>query len=237
MSYQTPTRVNGPARNTLSGNGTLTISLTWTPVQNDVLILWATCGATNVNPTFGTPSCTNVTWTLLKSDATVFQTAVWIGVIGANAGTSVTVSVTGGTGTIGSVGDVAEFSWVATSITQPDKTATNNNSSGTSTSTDSGTTSSTTTSIELVVATIGAAQTNGNSMAQSSPTNGFTLLDGASYTQGTSFSISCGALYKIVTVEGTQDTGTAVANGCYWDSVIATLFTTQPLTYACHWLW
>jgi hypothetical protein len=80
-------------------------------------------------------------------------------------------------------------------------------------------------------------QSNGNSMAQSNPTNNFIDEDGATYTQGTSLSASCGALYKIISTKGTQDVGTACANGCYWDGVIVTLFSGPPLTYVQRWLW
>lgn len=220
--YFTITLVQGPARGTgdiISGNYTVTLDST--PASGNLLILCSYAGAQGTNPHVTGVSQTNVIWTQVAtvSDNSFGDSEIWKGVVSASAGTVLTISVTGGTGDYGwEIADCCEWSGLSGVV---DKT--NYNNGGEGTSSDSGTTATTTQNDELVVAGIGAtASAQSHTNAQSSPTNGFTLLDGTSTVVAIYSYASVGYLYKIVSATATYNTGTTIAYDSYWVGCIAT---------------
>jgi hypothetical protein len=142
---------------------------------------------------------------------------IWYGVVGSGASASVTVTLTAATPQI--VVDICE--WSGLSVSSPvDQTAT---SSGRSTTMTTGTTATTTQANELCVGAV-CATSSGTDSGQSSPTNGFSLLDGAGYNPASGYSMSLGYLYYIASATGTAGSGTTASTsaGLYWSGCIAT---------------
>ena len=203
-------RVQGNARG-ISNTTTLTVTLDSTPTSGNKLIAsiggWAWSGTT---PTVSSISQTNVSWE--KAISVVRPTnycdaEVWLGAVSASASTTVTITLSAaGQG----IADICEYSGLAD--TPIDKTASAyGNSAGSLTST--GATATTTQADELWVGSIEFC-----SGTQSTPTNSFTLLDGADAN-----STSLVFLEKIVSSTGTANSGTTGStawNG--WAGCIAT---------------
>ena len=128
------------------------------------------------------------------------DTEIWLGIVNsAGASTSISIALSSSTGTTYSVADICEYSGIATS-SYLDKTAVN-------------------TVFPAQVLALGQLANNskfrvmdrGNNSrsaaAQTSPTNGFTDLDGATYT-----STSVAYLQNIVYTTGTANSGTAISS-------------------------
>jgi hypothetical protein len=185
-------------------NGNLLL-LTFTSYRNDALGRYATISSI---------SQTGVTWIkqISKTNPTDLDhtqdTEIWAGVVGSGASATITITLAY-YANAGGIADVCEYSGMLTSGFL-DKTATN---SGLSSSPDTGTTATTAQADELW---IGCTGLNG-SRSQSTPTNGFTLLDGAVYS-----SCSCAYLEKIVSATGTANSGTTGSGSAYWAGCIAT---------------
>jgi hypothetical protein len=201
-------RVQGNARGTATSGSTIAVTLGAAPTSGNVLI--AVYGAV-VNPatTVSSITQTGVTWTqkTVKLHNNYYESEIWLGVVGAGASTSVTLSLSGSIpATYAVVADICEYYGVATTT---DKTATNG---GGSVYPDTGTTANTTQATELWI-----GGTVLSSYTQSTPTNGFTLLDGAltGYT-------STAYLEKIASAIGTANSGTTGAASGQWSGCIAT---------------
>jgi hypothetical protein len=155
---------------------------------------------------------TGVTWTKQVSTSEslgsyTYDDEIWLGIVGSNPGTVVTVTLSG-TATYGAVADINEYSGVATSGAL-DKTATN---SGKSASASTGMTATTTQANELWVGGI-----SGDYYSQNFPTNGFTLSDGTLYNY-----ISVGYLQNIVSSTGQADSAVTLSTSNDWAGCIAT---------------
>lgn len=204
-------RVQGHAQGNATSGQSITITLASTPIAGNLLILCAgikftTSGAGSVSSI----AQTNVVWTKqVNSTGGYYTSEIWVGVVGASASDEITVTVADANIDVG-ICDVCEYSGLATSDFL-DKTATNN---GGSSPTDTGTTATTTQNDELWV---GCTTAHGD-LNQSSPTNGFTMLDGQKvvYTQSTAF------LEKIVSSTGTANSGTTATGTDAWYGSIAT---------------
>jgi len=187
----------------------LTDTLTGFPLNSGDALIATVSLQCHTAQTVSSIAQTNVTWnkivSLLVSDN---DAELWAAFnIPVSAGSTATVDLSGSSGTnSGGVMNICEYSGLSNSG-QPDKTATNSGSS--TTETDSGITATTSQASELWVASIYDA------LSQSSPTNGFTLLDGSSQTGGNAY------LEKIVNSTGTANTGTTVI-ASNWVGVIAT---------------
>jgi hypothetical protein len=194
-----------------------------------MLILCYTGQAATVDPSISSISQTGVTWSkaAAENNPATMDTEIWYGVVGSGAGTSITVTVASGSGGLYSeIADVCEWAGLATS-SPVDKTATN---AGTqSTSGNSGTTATTTQASELWIGAIGAGAVATGHVAQSSPTNSFTLLDGAQETFTNIWS-SMGYSYKIASATGTSSVGTSFAAAAFWSGCIATFFAASTST-------
>jgi predicted esterase len=197
------TRVQGNTKGTSTSN-TISVTMSSTPTSGNVLI--ATIAI--YDKTVSSISQTGVSWTKQISSqysSSYLVSEIWLGVIGSGASKSITITLSGNSY---SCADVCEYSGIATSNFL-DKTAT---AKGTTTATNTGTTATTTQADELLIGCIMAA-----SVAQSSPTNSFTLLDGAS----TGY-LSNAYLERIVSSTGAYSSGTTATNNDGWSSCIAT---------------
>jgi flagellin-like protein len=205
-------QVQGPAH-AGSTSTIISVSLSSTPTSGNTLI--AVIGTYHTNSgtarTVSSIAETGVTWTMQTrqtdtSGSDVRDIEIWLGTVSSGASTSISITLSGSLE--GAVADVCEYSGLAASPL--DKTAGNANY-GTSTST--GTTSTTTQASELW---IGGTMVQGNS-AQTSPTNGFTDRDGATYNSAMSLSY----LEKIVSATGAANSGTTISTSRYWVGCIA----------------
>jgi hypothetical protein len=203
-------RVQGNARGTNSGN-TISITMGSTPTNGNVIVLGYGC-ASDISRTISSISQTNVAWTAKKTYANASSVAeIWTGIVSASAATGITVNLSGAPD-YGAVANVCEYSGLNTADLL-DKTAQNFGAS--STHPDTGTTDATTQADELWV---GCTSCAGWQNAQSSPTNGFSLLDGVVFN----WSVSVAFLEKIVSGTGTANCSTTVTDSEQWIGVIAT---------------
>jgi hypothetical protein len=220
------TLVHGPAQGTASIlSGTFTITLGYTPTSGDVLILgYLGCSAT-VTPQLTGIGQTGVTWSQVVA-ASGDVASIWMGNVGASAGTVITLTIaSGGATDLLEIADVCEWSGLSGVVDQS-----SSNAGGTGTALATGTTGTITKANELLVGiTIGAVFNKGvsDSAAQSSPTNSFTLLDGANVVDSSGNDASLAYLYKVVSSTGTYSSGTTSATEVYWEGCIATFFTTS----------
>jgi hypothetical protein len=203
-------RVQGNARGTASNSNTVSVTLSSTPTNGNLLI--AVIGIRTININVSSIAQTGVTWTKQVSknnwdEGQNLDVEIWAGVVGSGASTNITITLSGSASN--AVADVCEYSGLPTSGFL-DKTATNK---GLSAYPDTGTTATTSWADELW---IGATNTQGGD--QSNPTNGFTLLDGITYA----YALSVGYLEKIVSSTGTANSGTTTPAGNYWVGCIAT---------------
>ena len=206
--------VQGPKQGT-STSSTISVSLSNTPASGDVLI--ATIGTyrtiSSTPRTVSSITETGVTWTRQTSQTDTSgndarDVEIWLGTVGSGASTSISISLSGAPAA--AVADVCEYSGIAASSSL-DKTA---GTYGQSTSTNTGTTSTTAQNSELW---IGGIIVEGNN-AQTTPTNGFTVRDGAVYNSA----MSLAYLEKIVSATGTANSGTTISTSQYWTGCIAT---------------
>ena len=203
-------RVQGNSRGT-STTSSISVTMASTPTSGNLLI--ACIGSLDSNPSYDSVSSISeggVTWTkqIQEQAESYIDSEIWVGVVGSGASVSITINLAS-TPNYGAVADVCEYSGLATSGFL-DKTATNG---GSSTSPSTGTTAATSQANELWIGC-----TTLNYYGQSTPTNGFTLLDGAAF--GTDMSLAY--LENIVTSTGTASSGTAGGGSNWWAGCIAT---------------
>jgi hypothetical protein len=212
-------RVQGNARGANSGTTTsITVTMASTPTSGNVLVAVIGYGDAAISSI----TETGVTWThQVTGSATYQHVEIWLGTVGAGASTTITITFSAA---VRATADVCEYSGVATSSFL-DKTA---SATGTSTSTSTGTTGTTTQADELWVGGIEVYNTQG--YTQGSPTNGFTLLDGANTNN-----IVVAFLEKIVSATGSANSGTTVGLSSVWAGCIATfkaVVDATPPTYS-----
>jgi hypothetical protein len=172
--YFTILRVQGNARGTTSdSSSSLSVTMASAPTNGNLLILCIGLNDGSVTSIIQT----GVNWStggagLQQSEnaSGAYTAEIYAGIVGSGASTSITINVSPSSY---AVADVCEYSGLALSGFL-DKTATSY-TAGYTTTTHTGTTATTTQANELW---IGVTVEYG---AQSAPTNGFTLLDGASY--------------------------------------------------------
>jgi len=218
------TRVQGNARGT-GTSSPIAVTIGSTPTSGNVLVAVISSGSSTAYRTVSSITETNVVWTYqIRSQHYEFsymQVEIWVGVVSASASTSVSVAFSGSMNK-GGVVDICEYSGVATSSFL-DQTAT---SGGRNSPSNTGTTATTTLANELWIGGISWYYIT----KQSSPTNGFAMLDGDVYTQG-----SCAYLEKIVSATATANSGTSGADNEGWAGAIATFKAsaeTTPPTYS-----
>ena len=216
------TRVQGNARATGTGT-TLVVTQASAPTNGNLNILvfssYVANDAKYVERTISSISQTGVTWTKQISQTVlwtidtvrnIINSEIWVGVVGAGASATITLSLLGtGDTDNAEVANVCEYSGLLTSGFL-DKTA---STSGTSTTPATGTTATTTQADELWIGD------TSSEVAQSTPTNGFTLLDGAVFAGHT---LSSAYLEKIASATGTANSGTTMATSKRWSGCIAT---------------
>jgi len=216
----TITQISGQSRRGTSTSNNINVTMPQTPTSGTALVAAiGTISSTNLAyRTVSSITETGVTWTKQANQTENGNdwgnAEIWFGVVGAGASVNITVNLSG-TADIGAVADVRGYSGVATSSFL-DKYATN---SGVSTQTDTGTTATTTGSNDLYVGAV-VAFTNAN---QTTPTNSFSLIDGAIYSSYSSLAY----LEKIVNTTGTANSGTTIPGAWGWAGCIVA-FTAAP---------
>jgi hypothetical protein len=210
-------RVQGNAKGTAPGGSTsITATLDYTPTEGNVLIAVVGAGSTGAYAQEVTSiSQTGVTWTKQVADDNNHNIAseIWLGVVGSGASETLTVNLYTNIvpGSMGIV-DVCEYTGIATT-NYLDKTASQNG--GPSDVHYTGTTNTTTQADELWIGGIFVS----SNYDQTSPSNGFTLLDGAAnYPYGSNL----GYFEKIVSSTGTAVTSSHTFNDAYYYGCIAT---------------
>ena len=216
-------RVQGNARGTGTGNvSSISVTLNSSnnfpnaPTKGNYLILTYTGFSSTAARTITSITQSNVSWTATNavvSAGSYGRSEIWIGAVAANAGTSITVNLSGVFGAGGGGGgvvNICEYSGLAGTVDQY-KTA--SGAGGKSSST--GTTSSTTSANELLIGCTGAYITANAIQTQSNPTNGFTLLDGTDLSSKSGANhISNGYLERIVSSKSTYGSSVTLANPC-----------------------
>ncbi len=202
--------VQGNARGTASSGNTISVTLAQTPTQGNKLIAAIVANQTGGTESVSSITQTGVTWNRVVQINPVACDEIWIGDVGSDASTSVTVTLA--QSVYAAIADICEWSGLASNPV--DQTATMSGTTTTQTST--GTTSTTTQADELWIGTIGVYD-----QAQSDPTNSFTMLDGELFT--VFGGVSQSYLYKIVSSTGTANTGTTIGTSSNaWQGCIAT---------------
>jgi len=204
------TRVQGNARGRTASGTSFTITLASAPTSGNVLVLTIGTRSGSAYSTVSSVTQTGVTWSnvISKTYGVYFNSEIWFGVVGSGASTSIAVSLS--SATTGAIGDVCEYSGVATTD-YTDRTA---SASGWGEASSTGTTATTIQADELWIGSVVAS-----SYDQSNPTNGFTLLDGEPYGN------ACEAyLEKIVSSTGAANSGTTIDGESGWAGCIATFF-------------
>ena len=204
-------RVQGNARGT-STTDTITVVQASAPTNGNVNVATIGCADSGAaTKVVSSISQTNVVWTSQITKTGAFGqigSEIWFGVVGAGASDTITVNLSGDSD-LGATADVCEYSGILTAGFL-DKTASSSGGAGTVTNT--GTTAATTQADELWVGVV-----NARYESQSTPTNGFTLMDG---TETNNLSIVF--LEKIVSAIGAANSGTTASANCYWCGCIAT---------------
>jgi hypothetical protein len=218
-------RVQGPCRGTTTGSS-ISITMDQSPTNGNVIVLDVGTvnqyaeGASVVTSV----SQPGVTWSKQysfnlgsSSLVTVVDSEIWYGVIGASAGTTISITLSKDA-TWGGVADACEYSGMLTSGYYDQMHMYGNIGVPTL---DTGTTPMTTQANELWIAVITQCTISTN---LSSPTNGFTLLDGVQ-----SSDCACGYLEKIVTSTGQADVALTGENNNYgWTGIIITFKAASP---------
>jgi hypothetical protein len=191
-----------------------------TPSNGDTIIVVVGTGYSGY--TVSSISQTGVTWSgggngkqVAKSD-TQMTAEVWLGTVGSGASKTITINLSGTA--LWGIADACEYSGLVSASSVLDKTTTNY---GNSASPSTGTTGTTSVANELWIGVTHYGQAYTVNTTQSSPTNGYTLLDGASQVFG-SYAASLSYLEKIVSSTGTAGSGTSCGQGGQWDGAIAT---------------
>ena len=205
------TRVQGNARGTSASNN-INVTMSSTPTSGNLLI--AVIGTMVINLPFATVSSinqTSVTWTKQVDNSYSnmnLDNEIWAGVVSSGASKNITVNLSH-VADSGGIVDVCEYSGLATACFL-DQTAT---ATGQNTTTSTGTTFTTTHANELWIGSVNAFTI----YSQSTPQNGFTLLDGDPFgCIGESY------LEKIVSSTGQASSGTTIPSTNYYDGCIAT---------------
>jgi hypothetical protein len=214
-------RVQSKTHQHTTGNS-ISITLDSTPTNGNVLILTFAAASTNNNPQIGSVVQTGVTWTrqIQAFSNNAADGEIWLGVVSSGASTSITVNLSGQSGSWRAIANVAEYSGIATNPL--DKTATYiEDYPGSGTNMVTGTTTTTTQANELWVGCLATAATTGSGYNLSSPQNGFTLLDGLG-EQFSSYAIANGFLEKIVSATGAASSGATASVQSWQANCIAT---------------
>ena len=172
------------------------------------------------NPTVSSISQTGVTWTKQISklySANQLDIEIWYGISTVNNPSMVVSIILSDVANYAGIADILGYSGLATTSFL-DKTA---SATGESIYPSTGTTVTTTQANELFVGGIIV-----DTKSQSSPTNGFTLIDGSLYVYE-----SVAYLEKIVSSTGTASCNTTIGSTAYcWDGCIVTLKANSTIT-------
>ena len=203
-------------KGTSASSSTLTYSLAHTPTSGDTLIATVGSTASTTSTTISSITQTGVTWTYVIRGVSTGtgrpNSEIWVGVVGAGAGTSLTITYSGTTTTL-----IQSIIYEYPLALAVDQTA---HHDGQNTNPNTGTTAATAVLQEIL---IGCIQIHGGG-PMSTPTNGFTLTNYAT-TEDT------GCLTKSVSVIGTYSTGVTVASTTSSGCIAAFKPSSAPTSY------
>jgi hypothetical protein len=211
-------RVQG-ARGIWTSGSSFTVTLGSTPTSGNLIIIAVSTSSSTLR-TISSITQTNVTWSgggnglqISKVDsAGTRNLELWLGSVQSSAGTVITVTLSG-IPSSAATADAYEYTGLSDASTVLDQTASNATASTLHPVT--GTTATTTVADELL---IGATAVAGGGYTQSTPTNGFTLLDGAGNANGGGIAF----LENIVSSTGSYSSGTTASGNSNAWGVIAT---------------
>jgi hypothetical protein len=206
----TISRVSGSFVRAQSGpQNSLSVTLPLTPQSGNSLVACIGTRDYSADRTVSSITQTGVSWSRQIQGSGALQVSeIWLGTVGANASTSITINFSGSASANAcNLADVCEYTETLVSdVSQA------NNGSGSTLST--GTTSTTTSSNELWIGTGCTGATS-----HTSPTNGFTQLDGNAIYGTISY------LEKIVSSTGNATCSVTLGVGTLWVGAIATFKT------------
>ena len=220
LSLTTASGTIQTAQSTASlGSGSFTVTLSSKPTSGNTLFLTYAGTGQTANPTISNVNQNGVTWAKAVSKNGLVDVEIWYGTVGANAGNTATITVTGGSTTqVGNIADICEWANIVT--TNPlDKTAFN---TGLSVEGDTGTTAVTSQSNELFIGVIGTTGVTD----QLSRNDGYVLSNGQAKNLGTYLSIA--EVVKISTTKEEANSGTNFMKTS-WAGCIAT-FKSQDIS-------
>jgi hypothetical protein len=211
--------VQSPANNRSSGYGLSTsLTLSANPTSGNMLILTVGIDGVQNFTTVSSITQSGVTWTKVCNSSynggttyASFDTEIWAGTVG--SGASKTVSITFSKSSCNWLFQIGEWSGIWTSNFL-DRTASSQNSYPGSTTPSTGTTSTTQHSNELCIGSTFLTYYD-----QSSPTNGYTIVD---YYDLSVSHDSLAYLYKTAAITGQQSCNTTGSNSNCWFGCIAT---------------
>ena len=217
------TRVEGYYQGTAWYSSSITVTLGSAPTSGEVVIVDIGVYDYPANYVTGV-SETGVTWTHIVSDASSndYDAEIWAGVYTSAASATITISLNAEIIYDGATADACVYSGLVIA-TSRGQTATSSSYTGTTTTPVTGATATTSVPDELEIGNIV------DQSAQSSPTNGFTMIDGAISGAGGNEGVAY--LENIVSATGTASSGTTTTQGPY-DACIATFeASSQPPLY------
>ena len=221
MSFQNITLVQGDGatngHDDQNASQTLNPNLNSPPVNGTVLLMGVAVRDVNFTAVVSTIAQTGVTWQQLQSSSdygigVTLDGEIWVGIVGPGASGNILVTLSA-VPSFSAIADVFEFSGLAVTNFL-DQIASNSNTVPNN-QTDTGTTPPTTQDAELW---FGVTISSDDSI-QTTPTNGFTLYDGADFDHNVTLAI----LIKIVNVIGTANSGTSFTNSNFWVGAIVTI--------------
>ena len=229
---------SGYSRGVWSSGSSFTLTLGQTPTNGNALIL-GYYNDDGPNDTIRSISQTGVTWSgsgngkqlAFQDNIDYADLEIWIGTASSGAGKTITITLSSTPGVYAMAeADACEWSGLASSSSVLDKTATYSGAGEESLSSATGTTATTTQATELWIGITSALCMYAST--QSSPTYGFTLLDGTPLPNfaGTYYSLSY--LYNVVSATGAASSGTTIRYSGNVDGVIATFKASTTTTVA-----
>lgn len=215
-------RIQGNCRGT-SQTATIVVNMTYTPTQGNTLFaLIAAFHSDGELAIVESVVQTGITWTLqhqyyYENSATWnYDVEVWKGTVGSGASPDITITMNDTT-TKGYVANVCEYYGNFTL----DQTADSYGTTGTTLTT--GTTGATSQNQELLLGLI----CGGGSATHHSPTNGFTLMDGAHYAS----QVTASYLEKFQTTIGTAGSAVTATASSIWAGTMTTFIAHDTLLY------
>jgi hypothetical protein len=209
------TRVQGPARGTVTSGLSIQLALSTPPTSGNTLIAVIGTSANASVLTVGSVTQTGVTWVKdnSRTQGVNDDCEIWRGAVGPGASSTITIGLTGAGTLVAGIANVCEYSGLDPNPFDQ----TSFNGSNSSTTGDTGTTATTLANKELWIGGI-LAGSGAPGTGQALPVKGFTLFDGGIVNSNASLAY----LELIVTSTGPANSGTAFTQLGSYAGCIAT---------------